>query len=345
MRKIAVCGHFGGDSSKLDGQTIKTKIIVEELTKTYGKESIYMIDTCGRMNQLLLFLRLVYAVLISSCVIIFPAQNALKIEAPLLALLTRFSRCKIHYVVIGGWLPDYLSQHRCVKQALCSFEGIYVELKSMRHKLMEMCYKRVYVMPNFRHSSKSLLSNEKDVQPRRLVFFSRVTKEKGVEDAVEVVKQLNVGGGEDYCTLDIYGEVNTEQQKWFNDLMNSAPYYITYKGTIPYQMSIETLTSYHIMLFPTYYEGEGLAGSVIDAYAAGVPVVASDWKYNSEVVKDGETGFLFEPHNLNDLYNKTYLLCSSPDLWKAMKSNCRNEYLEKYTPESAMKVLLDRIIL
>ncbi len=347
MQKITVCGHFGGDSLKLDGQTIKTKIIVSELIKSYGEKSIYRIDTCGRINQLLFLFRLVYAVLISSCVIIFPAQNALKVEAPLLALLIRFFRCKIHYVVIGGWLPDYLSQHRWVKRALYMFDGIYVELDSMRQKLMEMHYRRVYVMPNFRENSILLLKNEgeKSIEaPYRFVHFSRVTREKGIEDAVEVVKQLNAEKGENYCILDIYGEVNPDQKNWFDNLMSSVPYNITYRGTIPYQRSVEVLTSYHVMLFPTYYEGEGMAGSIIDAYAAGLPVVVSDWKYNAEIVKDGETGFLFETHCVEDFYNKICLLCSSPDLWRTMRSNCRKEYLGKYTPKSAMKVLLDNII-
>lgn len=347
MRKITVCGHLGGDSSKFDGQTVKTKIIVEELIESYGEESIYLIDTCGRENRLLIFFRLIYAVFISSCVIIFPAQNALKLEAPLLASLTHFSRCEIHYVVIGGWLPDYLSQHRCVKHALYLFDGIYVELDSMRHKLMEMSYKSVYVLPNFRQTLNSLLRNEEKESnevPCRFVVFSRVAREKGIEDAVEVVKKLNVDKGENYYTLDIYGEVNPKQKEWFDDLMSSVPYYITYGGAIPYRRSTEVLSSYHIMLFPTYYEGEGMAGSIIEAYAAGLPVVASDWKYNAEVVKNGETGFLFKPHCLDDLYNKIYLLCNSPGLWRIMKSNCRKEYLGKYTPESAMKVLFDKII-
>lgn len=346
MKKIAICGHLGNDSPKLDGQTIRTRTIMEGIIQTYGEPVVYKIDTCGKKNQLLLFFRLLYAVSQCSCLLILPAQNALKIEAPFLALLNRFFRCEIHYVAIGGWLPDYLNKHEWTRRALYSFHAIYVQLESMRRRLMEMEYERVYVLPNFRFFSDSLSSHEKNKvfdQPYRFVIFSRVTKEKGIEDAVKTIRRLNTEKGDHYSILDIYGEINPAQKNWFDELMNSAPNYVTYKGSVPYQRSVEVLKSYHIMLFPTYYEGEGFAGSIIDAYAAGLPVVASDWKYNSEVVKDGETGFLFEPHNLDDLYNKTYLLCASPDLWKVMKSNCRKEYLEKYTPESTMKVLLDRI--
>ena len=345
MKKIAVCGHFGGNSPKLDGQTIRTRTIMEGIVQTYGAHVVHKIDTCGMKNQLLLFFRLLYAVSQCSCLLILPAQNALKIEAPFLSLLTHICHCKIHYVASGGWLPDYLNKHRWTRRALYSFHGIYVQLESMRQRLMEMNYKRVYVLPNFRFFSDSLSLSEKNElfeQPYRFVIFSRVTKEKGIEDAVKTVIRLNTEKGEHYSTLDIYGEINPEQKDWFDALMNSSPNYITYKGCVPYQKSVDVLRNYHIMLFPTYYDGEGFAGSVLDAYAAGLPVVASDWKYNAEVVKDGETGFLFEPRNLDDFFEKICKLTSDPDLWNVIRINCLRESL-KYKPEITMKVLLNQL--
>lgn len=346
MKKIAVCGHFGGNSPKLDGQTIRTRTIMEGIVQTYGAHAVHKIDTCGMKNQLLLFFRLLYAVSQCSCLLILPAQNALKIEAPFLSLLTHIFHCKIHYVAIGGWLPDYLNKHRWTRRALYSFHGIYVQLESMRQRLMEMNYKRVYVLPNFRFFSDSLLLSEKNElfeQPYRFVIFSRVTKEKGIEDAVKTVIRLNTEKGEHYSTLDIYGEINPEQKDWFDALMNSSPNYITYKGcVVPYQKSVDVLRNYHIMLFPTYYDGEGFAGSVLDAYAAGLPVVASDWKYNAEVVKDGETGFLFEPRNLDDFFEKICKLTSDPNLWNVIRTNCLRDSL-KYKPETVMKILVDQL--
>jgi glycosyltransferase involved in cell wall biosynthesis len=49
----------------------------------------------------------------------------------------------------------------------------------------------------------------------------------------------------------------------------------------------KVLRDYFALLFPIYYIGEGFAGTAIDAFSAGVPVIASDWKYNSEVIKEG----------------------------------------------------------
>ena len=53
-----------------------------------------------------------------------------------------------------------------------------------------------------------------------------------------------------------------------------------------------TLVNYDLMLFPTRYYTEGLPGTIIDAYIANLPVIATEWKHAREFIKDGETGFI-----------------------------------------------------
>lgn len=47
------------------------------------------------------------------------------------------------------------------------------------------------------------------------------------------------------------------------------------------------------MVIPTYYQGEGFPGTILDSYIFGVPVIVSKCKYNSEMIKEGKTGKLF----------------------------------------------------
>ena len=56
--------------------------------------------------------------------------------------------------------------------------------------------------------------------------------------------------------------------------------------------SVDVLKCYFALLFPTDYEGEGCAGTLRDAYSAGVPVIASDWKYNAELVNE-DVGYVY----------------------------------------------------
>lgn len=40
MKKICVLGHFGFGYEFIDGQTIKTKILTDELCRYYGEEKV-----------------------------------------------------------------------------------------------------------------------------------------------------------------------------------------------------------------------------------------------------------------------------------------------------------------
>ena len=52
---------------------------------------------------------------------------------------------------------------------------------------------------------------------------------------------------------------------------------------------------------------EGIPGTIIDAYSAGVPVISARWESFSDVVEEGRTGIGYEFDNMRELEN--VLLC------------------------------------
>ena len=111
---------------------------------------------------------------------------------------------------------------------------------------------------------------------------------------------------------------------------------------IPYNRSTEVVRSYDAVLFPTYYEGEGFAGTIIDAMAAGVPVIASDWKYNTELISNGYNGVLFNTRNIEQLVEVLEDVYQNNSKWVSMKGNCLQE-ARKYTPDNCIKVLINML--
>ena len=119
MIKIGICGHFGGNRNFLDGQTVKTKIITRELQKDYGDAEVKKVDTFGGKRRLVpIILNLIGLVMSCKNIIILPAHNSLRIFAPLLAFVNYFYHKKLHYVVIGGWLPEFVSKRKFLRKAL-----------------------------------------------------------------------------------------------------------------------------------------------------------------------------------------------------------------------------------
>lgn len=126
----------------------------------------------------------------------------------------------------------------------------------------------------------------------KLCTFSRVMKEKGIEDAINAVVTANAVLEFQAFSLDIYGQVWGEYKERFDDIQKAFPKYVRYCGSVDADESVDVLKAYFALLLPTYYEGEGFAGTLIDAYSAGVPVIATDWRYNSEFVTDN-TEFVY----------------------------------------------------
>ena len=114
IKSAAVLGHFGHGQNLLNGQTIKTKIVAEELQRQLGEDQVVCIDTHGKLKTLLRApFQVISALKGSKNVLMFPAQNGLRVYAPLLAFFRTFFRGRsLHYVVIGGWLPQFLTAYR-----------------------------------------------------------------------------------------------------------------------------------------------------------------------------------------------------------------------------------------
>ena len=116
MKKVAVIGHFGGGKVFLDGQTVKTKILAEELENKLGVEQVLKIDTFGgKKNLLKAPFQALKALKKAKNIIILPATNGLRIYVPLLCFFRKFFKGrKIHYSVIGGWLASFIKERKGV---------------------------------------------------------------------------------------------------------------------------------------------------------------------------------------------------------------------------------------
>lgn len=103
--------------------------------------------------------------------------------------------------------------------------------------------------------------------------------------------------------LDIYGQVEAGEEEWFANLQRKFPDYIRYGGLIAFDKSVDVLKSYFFLLFPTKCPGEGIPGTIIDAYAAGLPVVSSLYPNFAEIIEEGVTGLGYEFDNVDAFEN------------------------------------------
>jgi glycosyltransferase involved in cell wall biosynthesis len=94
------------------------------------------------------------------------------------------------------------------------------------------------------------------------------------------------------------------------------------------------------LVFPSeWYEGFPLV--IAEAFAAGLPVIASDLGSMSNLVSEGRTGLLFRPGNSEDLAAKVEWMLEHPDDMARMRNEARAEYLAKYTEERNYQMLMN----
>ena len=342
MYKVAICGHFGGNKKFFDGQTTKTKNLYEVLAEKYGENEIYVIDTYNwRKNPFMLLKKCVTASKKSKNIIILPAHNGVKVFVPLFTRLKKIFNFSLFYDVIGGWLPSFVKDKKGLQKNLKKIDKIFVETNKMKKDLEKMDFDNIEKLVNFKTIKPIKAENLKLKfnKPYHICTFSRVMKEKGIENIVNVVKKINKK--EILYTLDIYGPVDDKYRDDFEKLQSSFPNYIKYKGCIDSNLSTKIIQNYYLLIFPTRFKTEGIPGTIIDSYFSGVPVIATRWENVFDIVDDNKTGYIVDMYDDAQLEEKL-LFCLDKKNVVGLKENAlikAQEFVADVAIEKLIKYL------
>lgn len=341
MEKIGVCGVYGDGPDFSGGQPVKVKTMIRMLSDYYGSENIKTANTAGWKKHPVRMLMNCFK-LAQECdgIIILPAHNGLKVFLPLFLNLRKVYHFRLFYSVIGGWIVSKAGENPKLISQLTQLDGVWVETRKMKSELQALGVENTTVIPNVKYLkevSQNHIELNSDIL--RCCTFCRVIKEKGIEDAIKAVVSINTQG-KYRTTLDIYGPIFEGYKEEFETLMQSVPDTIHYKGCKKPGESVETLCMYDIQIFPTHYRTEGIPGSIVDSYAAAVPVLASRWNNYDDIIINDITGLGYEMGNISELTARLQELCEDRSKLIHMANNCIELYNEQYKPENAIKKIV-----
>lgn len=339
--KIGIIGRIAEGANLYDGQTVLTVNFKNELEKM-DKNKIYCVDTYKYKKR---FIICMFQTLIClfKCddIFILLSKNGLTFYLPFLYYLNKIFKRNLYHRVIGGNLDKYVEQNPKWIKYLNSFKYNYVELESLANKLYKLGVTNAKDSPNFKNI-KILCENELEKYNKEtfnFCTFSRVTKDKGITDAINAIVKIR----EKYkVCLDIYGPVADEYSEEFFSLVEKYEC-INYKGIANPNKSVEILKEYYALLFPTFWKGEGFPGTLIDALSSGIPTIATDWNYNSEIIKENYTGFCYNVEKKEDLSKLIESIIKDKDKNYEMKKNCIKE-AKKYEPQIVVGKIYKDII-
>jgi len=84
-------------------------------------------------------------------------------------------------------------------------------------------------------------------------------------------------------------------------------------------------------------KGEALSGSIRESLAMGVPSIASNIGGNSEIIKNGENGFLFTPGNFIELSQKIEKILNDKELREKFSENAIKTIDENFTIDTMVQ--------
>ncbi len=184
---------------------------------------------------------------------------------------------------------------------------------------------KVFVKPHF-------IPSQEDISPSGgyFLFLGRLGEEKGIRVLLKAWENLQIplkiaGSGplEEWVKFSLQGKNNIE-----------------FVGFLSAHEVKKALTRAFALIVPSlWYETFGLV--VIEAFSAGVPVLASRVGALQDLVENGRTGFLFKRGEAEDLAEKAFWLWTHPEERDRMGREARRVFEEKYTAERNYRILME----
>ena len=151
--------------------------------------------------------------------------------------------------------------------------------------------------------------------PIKVIMVSRMLRDKGVEEFVQAARLINETKSEVQFLLvgeaDQGNPTSISRKQLENWNQDGSVNWLGARTDVA-----ELLTSCHIACLPSYREG--LPKSLIEAAAAGRPIVTTDVPGCREVVTEGVNGFLVPPQDPKSLATAIDKLLADPDLREKM---------------------------
>jgi len=184
---------------------------------------------------------------------------------------------------------------------------------------------KIYVKQNYLPIDPGISEN----QGEYFLFAGRLDETKGLKVLLDATTKLSS------TKFVIAGDGPLRDMLLKQNLKN-----IDYKGRVSREQMDVLIRNCIALVFPSIWY-ECMPMSIIEAFANGKPVIASKLGALEEIVKDGETGLLFEPNNTIDLESKLKWALTHRKEIDQMGKNARKEFELKYTKETNYPILMN----
>ncbi len=182
---------------------------------------------------------------------------------------------------------------------------------------------RIAVKPNFADIARDPQGQARD----GLLFVGRLSPEKGVDVLAQAWSRC-AGGNLRVAGVGPAGAAL------------AAANGVTMLGALSQQQVQAQMRAALALVLPSLWY-ENFPRTLVEAFGAGLPVIASRIGALAELVEDGVTGLLFEPGDAGDLARVLCWARDNPLRMAQMGANARDRFDELYTPDTNYARLIE----
>jgi len=179
---------------------------------------------------------------------------------------------------------------------------------------------KIAIKANFLHDPLQETSLTNSDTPSFALFVGRLSEEKGINTLLQA-----------WSTLDDQAQLKVAGTGPLDGLLVGKNNVVALGRQNAGEVSHLMQQAAFLVLPSEWYEGFPLV--LVEAFAHGLPVLASRLGSMADIIKDGETGVLFTPGDADDLASKAKWLLDNPQQVRKLGDNARRVFLEKYTAE------------
>jgi glycosyltransferase involved in cell wall biosynthesis len=173
---------------------------------------------------------------------------------------------------------------------------------------------RISIKPNF-----ASIPTPGSYTRQRGLFIGRLAPEKGIGLLASALARA------ERVQIDVVGEgPEAESVRGCRQMQ--------WAGWLPSEEVYRRMAQAAYLVMPSLWY-ENFPRTLVEAFACGLPVIASRLGALEELVEDGRTGLHFTPGDSADLARKLMWAESNPDAMRRMGLEARREYERRYTPE------------
>jgi glycosyltransferase involved in cell wall biosynthesis len=223
-----------------------------------------------------------------------------------------------------------------VKKTLAKTQGVIVLGEKLRY-IFENYYpkEKIFVVPNGSNYSFPAKNKSKET---KVLYFSNLLAAKGVVDVLLAAEML-AGKTSREFSVDLVGAWHLEKDK-------EACAEILQRSKLPVRIhaassgteKFQFFADADVFVFPPR-EPEGHPWAIVEAMAAGLPIISTDKGAITESVLDGQNGFIVEPGQPAQIAEKLKSLIENEELRNTMGHASRNLYLSNFTEEKMVENL------